>query len=141
VRDVYPDPSSSGSKIAALKSKDRLMSSSKETYPAPHLKNTASPTQISHAEYERGEASVMARYRTELNDEVTFVFDADGSVHYEKLAKVSPGGVTNGEVGTKINSAADWELVGKTVNVYFTVRRKLIILGQSEAFTFRVSAD
>ena len=116
------------------------MSSSKEPYPAPHLKNTVSPTQISHAEYERGEAIVMARYSTELNDEVTFVFDADGNVHYEKLAKVSSTGVTNGEVGTKINSTDDWELVGKTVSVYFTVRRKSITLGQSKAFTFSVSA-
>ncbi|QAX84054.1 hypothetical protein C2E19_09360 [Pseudomonas sp. DTU12.3] len=117
------------------------MNSLKTEYDAPFLKDTNLPTIISCAEYESGKAHVMARYPALQQDKVTFFLEADGGVRYEKVSTVAPGGETKGEVGTNINTAQDWELVGKSVNAYFVVHRNSAPLGESRSFTFKVLAS
>ncbi|WP_262137957.1 hypothetical protein [Pseudomonas sp. Marseille-Q5117] len=115
------------------------MTSSKTTFEAPHLKNTDSPTIVSHTEFTGGKAALMASYLAKEGDQVTFVIQVDSNVRYEKLVTVSPGGATAGEVGTKLNPVDDWQLVAKTVTTYFTVSRKGLPVGQSQPFEFTVA--
>ncbi|POA46598.1 hypothetical protein C1893_19835 [Pseudomonas sp. MPR-ANC1] len=114
------------------------MNNALANFTAPHLHGTSSPIIVSRAEFESGKAALMAWCAADLNDQVTFVLNTDDGKSYEKIVNVSPGGASSGKVGSKFNSADDWQLIGQQVTTYFTVSRNSVPLGRSETFRFQV---
>ena len=117
------------------------MTNTKLAFEVPFLKNTQSQNQVTNAEFASGKAAIMAKYRAELNDEVSFHISGGDGKDYSKIAKVAPGGVERGEVGTKLEEATDYQLIGANAVVYYSVRRNNIEQGQSAEFRFSVAAS
>jgi hypothetical protein len=116
------------------------MNSSAATIEAPFLKNTQSPTIVTHTEYLSKNSLVMARYRFELNDAVTLFVEVDGVIRNEQTNHVSPGGVARGEVGFRIEDTHYWDVLGCDLDAYFTVNRSSDLPGRSDVLRFEILA-
>ncbi|MHC8342943.1 hypothetical protein [Pseudomonas sp. RT6P73] len=116
------------------------MSNETMNFRIPFLKNTQSPNHVTKAEFDSGKVAVMAKFKVEPNDKVTFHISGANGAEYSRDAYASPGGVSSGEVGVKLDDAHDHQLIGTNAALYYTVRRNGIEQGQSAEFRFSVEA-
>lgn len=83
----------------------------------------------------------MAKYDAKLNDAVSFNVSGGNGSDYSKIVRVSPGGVSKGEAGTKLEEVQDSQLPGTKAVVYYSVTRNGAQIGQSAEFLFEVEAS
>ncbi|MET0778386.1 MAG: hypothetical protein ABWZ65_23210 [Pseudomonas mandelii] len=117
------------------------MSNTTMNFEIPFLKNTQSPNHVTKAEFDSSKVAVVAKFKVELNDQVTFHISGPNGIKYSREANASPGGVSNGEVGVKLDDVQDHQLIGTKAVVYYTVRRNNIEQGRSAEFQFSVAAS
>jgi len=111
------------------------MKSPNAIFEKPSLYNTASPTIVTYAEYEDQKSAVLARYPGKKGDLIMIYFIAD--IGYPSLDTLTP--ITDrSEFRRYIDTANDWDIVGKQVHAFFTVIRDSKLLGFSEMFNFEI---
>jgi hypothetical protein len=111
------------------------MKSPNALFEAPSLRNTASPSIITHDEYLKGDSALLAKYTGKEGELITFYLVCDAvypTLHTDTTI------ADHETYGAYIDSANHWDILGKQILAFYTVVSDSKLLGFSAMFSFTI---